>query len=243
MPGSVPALSPVARSPCIAASEVASRALARAMRSASPMIADAQAAHAKRAVLADDSFDSLYSALIQSVSRTHWTPVTVARRTAELFRDAGARRVLDVGSGAGKFVLTAANAAPDVFFVGVEQRHHLIVAARRARRVLRISNARFVHGDVTRTSWNGFDGIYFFNPFGENLLADHEWIDDSVELSRARYREDVLRSEHGLRAARLGTVVVTFNGCGGKIPSSYELAHTERMSGASLRLWIKKSEG
>ena len=204
------------------------------------MIADPRERNTRRAMVDDVSFDALYPPLIRRLSPTHWTPVAVARRAAQLFRDGGARRILDVGSGAGKFVLTAAHAAPDLFFVGIEQRRHLIAAARHVRSVLGIANARFLHGDVTRTTWSGFDGIYFFNPFGENLLAEHERIDSGVELSRTRFDDDVLRSERGLSAARVGTAVVTYNGCGGNVPSSYELAHKEIVEGASLRLWIQR---
>ena len=188
----------------------------------------------------DIAFDALYPPLIRRLSPTHWTPVAVARRAAQLFRDGGARRILDVGSGAGKFVLTAAHAAPDLFFVGIEQRRHLIEAARHVRSALGIANARFFHGDVTRTTWSSFDGIYFFNPFGENLLAEHDRIDSAVELSQTRFDDDVLRSERGLAAARVGTAVVTYNGCGGNVPSSYKLAHKEVVEGASLRLWIQR---
>ena len=84
---------------------------------------------------ADLVFDQIYPPYIQAISRRFWTPVSVASRAAELFRHAGARRILDVGAGVGKFVLVAAAAAPEVLFVGVEHREHLveIATARRER--------------------------------------------------------------------------------------------------------------
>ncbi len=70
----------------------------------------------------DALFDAMYPEAIRLVSRRFWTPIAVAQRAAELLRGAGARRILDVGAGLGKFVLAAARAAPELDFVGVEQR-------------------------------------------------------------------------------------------------------------------------
>src|SRR5260370_26412000 len=80
----------------------------------------------------DAEFDTVYPAEIQALSPRFWTPVGVARRAAELFRTAGARSVLDVGAGVGKFVLVAAAAEPELDFVGIEQREHLVHIARMA---------------------------------------------------------------------------------------------------------------
>src|ERR1019366_3254689 len=80
----------------------------------------------------DVTFDSIYPLPIQVVSRRFWTPVGVARRAAQLFRQAGARNVLDVGSGVGKFVFVAAASEPEVCFVGIDHRENLVEVARRA---------------------------------------------------------------------------------------------------------------
>src|ERR1019366_6205983 len=97
----------------------------------------------------DWAFDSIYPPSIRAISRRYWTPVDVARRAARLLWRAGARRVLDVGSGVGKFVLVAAGAVPEVRFVGVEQRPHLVEVARRAHEQLQLQNALFVVGEAT----------------------------------------------------------------------------------------------
>jgi SAM-dependent methyltransferase len=190
----------------------------------------------------DDAFDDLYPRGTRELSATHWTPLAAARRAATLFTEARARRVLDVGSGVGKFVLAAARAAPAITFFGVEQRGHLVAQARRARAVLGLPNARFIEGDATRTAWGAFDGLYFFNPFGENLLSARDCIDTTVELSRGRFAADTLRAEDALRRAPVGTALVTYNGCGVHIPSSFELSHRETIECSALRLWTKKRE-
>jgi SAM-dependent methyltransferase len=190
----------------------------------------------------DGAFDSVYPPSIRAVSRRFWTPVDVARRAANMFRRAGARRVLDVGSGAGKFVLVAAGAVPEASFVGVEQRTHLVDVARRAHERLRLPNAFFVVGDATASSWRGFDGFYFFNSFAENLFFIDDRLDDAVDLTESRFVRDVLRAERALREAPLGTAVVTYHGMSGRMPACYELMQIERAGSDWLRLWVKTQE-
>jgi predicted RNA methylase len=166
----------------------------------------------------------------------------VARRAAELFRMAGARSVLDVGSGVGKFALVAAATSAEATFVGVEQRGDLVEVARRAQEELGTRNASFTVGDATDMLEGGFQGYYFYNPFGENLFDETERIDHAVELTESRFRRDAMRAERALRSAPRGTAVVTYNGMGGRIPSCYELGASEPFRADWLRLWVKRGD-
>ena len=190
----------------------------------------------------DWAFDAIYPPAIRAISRRFWTPVDVARRAARLLWQAGARRVLDVGSGVGKFVLVAAGAVPEMRFVGVEQRPHLVEVARRAHEQLQLPNVRFVVGEATSSSWHNFDGFYFFNPFAENLFVDEDRLDDAVELTDSRFFRDVVRTERALREAPLGTAVVTYHGMSGRMPACYDLSQTTRAGADWLRLWVKTRE-
>jgi SAM-dependent methyltransferase len=188
----------------------------------------------------DRSFDSIYPADVRALSSRFWTPVAVARRAAALFQEAGARRVLDVGAGVGKFALVAAAAAPELHFVGIEQRKQLVEVARRARSKLRVANARFRAGDVTLAAWRSFDAFYFFNPFAENVFAGHERIDDRVELTESRFARDLMRVDRSLRSAVGGTVVIAYHGTSGNIPPCYDLSHSERAGTDWLQVWVKR---
>jgi SAM-dependent methyltransferase len=190
----------------------------------------------------DASFDALYPPAVRAISSRFWTPVDVARRAARWFRRAGAQHVLDVGSGVGKFALVAAATEADLTVLGVEQRPRLVEVARDVQIAMQLQNAAFEVGDVTRMRWRGFDGLYFFNPLGENLHALHDRIDDDVELTEARFFGDVLRVERSLRAAPLGTVVVTYHGMSGRVPACYDLARSERAGTDWLRLWVKQRD-
>jgi SAM-dependent methyltransferase len=190
-------------------------------------------------LLEDVAFDRIYPPAIRALSRRHWTPVSIGCRVAELFRKAGARRVLDVGAGVGKFALVAATAEPALDFVGVERRARLVRIARIAAFQLGIGNALFLEGDATTARWHDFDGLYFFNPLAENLFGRPDRIDNDVELSSSRFVREVLRVEEALRVAPTGTVVVTYHGTSTRVPTSYEVAHAERAGSDWLRVWTK----
>ena len=190
--------------------------------------------------LDDFAFDLYLPASLRAVSDVHWTPVDVCRRAAELLRDAGARRVLDVGAGAGKFcVLGALTTSLD--FTGVEQRAGLVAVAQRVARFLRVApRARFVHGVFQDVALADFDALYFFNPFGESLLEGGDPIDTGVELTRARYDRDVACVEDALARMGEGTLVLTYHGFGGHLPDAYELLRDEPAGTDALKLWRRR---
>jgi SAM-dependent methyltransferase len=188
----------------------------------------------------DDAFDALYPREIRRISRRFWTPLETARRAAALLRDAGARQVLDVGSGVGKFALVAGATAPQLHVTGIEQREHLVAVANVARQALRLTNVRFIHGNATDRSWAGFDGFYFFNSFAENLFEPSDRLDNCADLSMATFARDVKRSFTALTKAPVGTAVATFYGSSGRVPCTYELSHQEAAGAGWLRLWQKQ---
>lgn len=196
----------------------------------------------RRPAAQDVAFDSIYPAAIRLLSARFWTPVEVARRAATLFRAAGIRRVLDVGSGPGKFVLVAASAAPDVEFVGIERRPHLAAAARKAKAQLRVRNARLQDGDVADVDWERFDGFYFYNPFAENLFVPDDRIDAGGEFDVDRFTRDVRSTERALQGIRIGSVVVTYHGTGTRMPACYDLERSERAGSDELHVWVKRRE-
>jgi len=187
----------------------------------------------------DEAFDAIYPPDVRLPSARFWTPVAVARRAAILLRDAGARTILDVGSGVGKFALVAAQTVPELRLVGIEQRAHLVDVALRARRALEVTNVEFKVGNATEASWREYDGLYFFNSFAENVFEPEARLDNRVELSLSRFAKDVLRAYAALRAAPPGTAVATFSGSSGRVPCTFELASIEPAGSSWLRLWIK----
>src|SRR5258708_18721865 len=94
--------------------------------------------------VSDSDFDQVYPRAAREVSSAFWTPVSVALRVARLLVQGSPTRVLDVGSGVGKFCIVGA-AATGASLVGVEHREHFVCTARETARLVGVSSARFVH--------------------------------------------------------------------------------------------------
>lgn len=190
----------------------------------------------------DEDFDSIYPLEYRRVSARFWTPVATARRVAEMLEGEGARRVLDIGAGVGKFCIVGALTTTRTTFVGIEQRAHLVVAACEGARALGAERADVRSGrldDLRLDFRERFDGFYLFNPFAENTFGRSGRLDHSIELSEARYRADVALAETLLASAPPRTPVVTYCGYGGKMRPGYDLVHSEPSAAGPLYLWVK----
>lgn len=188
----------------------------------------------------DAAIDFWLSAPYRQVAGRFWTPVAVARTAARWMVESGAVRVLDVGSGAGKFCVVAA-LATDLRITGIEQRRRLVVEATNLARRFRVERrCELLLGTLARVDLALFDALYVFNSFAENVYPRTEQLDDSVELSARRMRRDLLKVEEGLARMAVGSVLVTYHGFGGQIPDTFELVREETAGTGMLRLWAKR---
>lgn len=185
----------------------------------------------------DFRFDQVYPAHIRKLSEIHWTPVEVALRASELLVADEKTRVLDVGSGSGKFCITGSLFC-QAQFTGVEQRPHLLEAARDAAKELGADRVSFILGNMADLDWNLFDAFYLFNPFYENVLKNIR-IDDTVSHSQERFQRYVEIVRLKLRSARAGTRVATYHGFGGELPHDFQLLRREPIGSSYLEIWEK----
>ncbi len=191
-----------------------------------------------KAFLATDfAFDSIYPPLIQAWSAQHWTPLRVARLTTDFLTSGPPSRILDIGSGAGKFCLAAACFAPQHYFYGIEQRGYILEEARRAQKKIGITNVSFLQGNFTQLDLSRFDHFYFFNSFYENLEEEGR-IDHDIEYSAERYRYYVRHLHNGLRSMPIGTRIATYHSLYEEVPLNYDLVDT--LEGGNLNFWIKR---
>ncbi len=204
-----------------------------------PRFAALREALTQRHPVCDGAFDIVYPSWAQKASARFWTPVRVALDAAEMLKEAGAKAVLDVGSGVGKFAVVA-QLASGLDMTGVEQRPRLVSAARHAAERYRAS-VKFICDRIEHVDPHVYDAFYFFNPFGENLVGHDERLDDEVTLNRQRFARDVRLVERWLDEAAVGTSLVTYNGFGGRIPTSYELVLAQPAGRHRVRLWTKRS--
>ena len=157
----------------------------------------------ERSAVRDEDFDLLYPLEVRTASPMFWTPVKVALRAAELLvGNRKGARVLDVGSGPGK-LCTVGALTTSGHFTGVEQRPHLVSAARGAASHLRVEKSvSFVEGKLDQIDGSRYDAFYFYNPFMENLYSSGNHFDQTIELSDQRFLRDVAIARCGLRRAR-----------------------------------------
>jgi SAM-dependent methyltransferase len=187
----------------------------------------------------DHAFDSLFDEKIQKLSGQHWTPVRIAARAASLLAQAGATRVLDIGSGIGKFCIVGA-LTTDAEFVGVERRGRLVAIARSAAASLGVSRATFVHANVESFPFHGFNGVYLYNPFYEQIAKHLVQIDGTIERSALVYIHFVRTTLAKLAALAPPAALVTFNGFGGYVPLDFEFLGDEPAGSARLEIWVKR---
>jgi SAM-dependent methyltransferase len=184
----------------------------------------------------DARFDNLYPFSIQVLAGKHWTPVTIACEVASFLSTQNNARVLDIGSGVGKFCLVAAHKNPNVFYYGVEQRKNLVDHAEAAREKLNIKNACFIHGNFTQLDFSKYDHFYFFNSFFENITINDK-IDINVEFSQEllNYYNSFLSKQ--LEKKPAGTRLATLDSNDIAVPPGYKLVSTKMDN--LLKFWIK----
>lgn len=184
----------------------------------------------------DFHFHQLYPSSLHAQANMHWTPLSVARKAAEFLAVGQTPRILDIGSGAGKFCLAAAYYRPAAFYTGVEQRKELVEQAEKANRVLGLQQVSFVYGNLLSADLAEYDHFYFFNAFFENLEETFR-IDNSIPYSRelyARYNRFLFRQ---LEKKPPGTRLATFHSTENEIPGMYHEVGAEEEG--LLKFWIK----
>jgi SAM-dependent methyltransferase len=185
--------------------------------------------------LSDREFDALYPLKLKKLSSTHWTPVAIARKAIEFLEEKPGTKVLDLGSGAGKFCLVAASCS-QAQITGVEQRENLVRLSREmaAQHHLQV---KFIHSNIMDIDFKGYDAFYFFNSFEENIdlrdkLEAENTTDEDLYLEYCRF----LHSQFEL--APVGTRIATYCGNLYEIPDSYTLLKSSNRG--KLNFWEKR---
>jgi len=170
------------------------------------------------------------------LANRHWTPLYIAQKVARFLVPHEGVKVLDIGSGVGKFCLAGAYYKPFAHFFGVEQRRDLVMHAETARNTLGLQNVHFIHSNLTQLNFKQYDHFYFYNSFYENLLNTDK-IDEKITLSNELYIHYSSFLYKKLEEMSIGTRVATFHTQEDKIPPGYHLE--EEDAGKLLKCWIK----
>jgi SAM-dependent methyltransferase len=183
----------------------------------------------------DDFFDAMYAPPMRAVSEFHFTPVEVAKFAAQALVGYPGAKVLDIGSGAGKFCMVGA-ACTSGYFTGVEQRESLCLLSRQLAKRYELPNVAFIHANITTIEFAAFDAFYLFNPFYEHIYPAGQ-IDTSVSLERHLYDEYSQVVSGKLARLPKGTRLATYFSYGDEIPDSYQV-ESAHFTGY-LKIWKK----
>jgi SAM-dependent methyltransferase len=183
--------------------------------------------------ITDAEFDAIFPEKIRELATTHWTPVAVAKLAADYLVDAPGTRVLDIGSGVGKFCVIGAVHTKG-HFTGVEQRQQLVDVANEVAAAYWLPNVAFLKKNMMSIVFSDYDAFYFYNSFEENIDVINK-IDDTQMLSPELYHSYSTYVCAQLALMPIGTRVATYFSPLDIIPGNYRLQHT--LIGGALRFW------
>ncbi len=184
----------------------------------------------------NSTFDKIYPKLYQEHSARHFTPVNIAIKAVKLLVDKPTDKILDIGSGVGKFCCIGA-AVTDAQFYGVEKRKTLTNLSNKIKRLYKLKNAHFINNDFTTLDFKKFDGIYFFNSFHEQL-DETCVLDETSKVSLQEYKKYHEALMEKLNECKSGTRLVTYYTFKNKIPSSFQFI--DKNESGLLKFYIKK---
>lgn len=181
-------------------------------------------------------FNSLYPKPIEEVAEKHWTPINVAKKAAAFLAISADVKVLDIGSGSGKFCLVAAHENPLTAFYGVEQRQNLVDLSTELAKELELENLTFICDNICNIDFGKYNHFYFYNSFYENVPGTQK-IDSSIKYSEELYNYYNRYLYKQLKKRPAGTRLVTYHSFGIEIPPGYEVVNTDYND--FLKFWVK----
>ena len=192
--------------------------------------------NAKHEVLSEIGFNNLLPDYLKFASRLYFTPIDVAQQAAIWLTENGEKKILDIGSGVGKFCVAAAINV-DSHFYGVEYRKSLNQIGKMLVKHYNLTNVTLLQANILDITFLDYDGFYIFNPFYENLEKAKR-LNDEVELKEHLYLDFLKHTEDQLNLAKPGTKLVTYHGNNFEVPNSYKKIN-EAFNG-DLKLWAKQ---
>lgn len=187
----------------------------------------------------DEDFDVIYPFEIRELSERHWTSVYVAKVASDFLCNQRSVKVLDIGSGAGKFCFVAAALHPSSEFHGIDIRENLITLSNQLKEEHKVTNASFSQQDILKMDLSGYDGIYFFNSFQEKIDPSSA-IDHTSEVSVQQYIEYTKHIFNELNKLPRGTKLVTYFSERFCVPNSFRLLETH--FNGELKFYLKDLE-
>lgn len=185
----------------------------------------------------DAAYDEFFSPRIKKLSKVHWSPLPVVEKAATFLASEPGSKIIDIGSGVGKFCIAAAHYCPESEFHGIEQRKTLHHTALYSKKLSGLTNVHFMQGDFTELSLQSYTGIYYYNSFAENI-ASFGRIDNTIQHSPSLYDYYTNYLYKQLEEKPSGTRLATYHVSENEIPICYDLIESD--FNQDLKLWIKQ---
>ncbi|HMU02472.1 MAG TPA: class I SAM-dependent methyltransferase [Saprospiraceae bacterium] len=184
----------------------------------------------------DKEFDKVFKPKIRFVSEIHFTPVEVAKSASQYLTNDNTTRILDIGSGCGKFCFVGAITTNGIF-TGIELRKSFHDESEKMGIESGLQNLHFIHANIMDISFEAYDAFYIFNPFQENISV-MDRINDEIPLNRALYDQYSAYVEDQLDKKPSGTKLATYFSYRKEVPPSYQKVSSH--FGDKLVFWEKK---
>lgn len=184
----------------------------------------------------DAAFDKVLKKSVQGHSYIHWTPIEVIQSAVDWLGTESENRILDIGSGVGKFCIIGAMNSR-AHFTGVETRKNLVDEALDLKKELDLSNVDFVHSDIKEVDFKNFTSFYFYNPFCEHMALSGS-IDDQIKFDEEAYYfyQDYVADQ--LKRTPKGTKLVMY--CSPDLDISMDFDLKDMYFEGLLQLWVKR---
>lgn len=156
----------------------------------------------------DKDFDKIFEKHIASLSSLHWSPIKIARRACQWLCTNHNAKILDIGSGIGKFCFVGA-LTTNAEYTGIEQRENLVKISNKIVAKNKILTTEFICGNFTNHDFNNYTGFYLYNPFWENITNDR-LIDNKTTICNTLYQEYNKILSAKLSELKSGVLVVTY---------------------------------
>lgn len=185
--------------------------------------------------VADEEFDALFPNEFHEHSNRHYTSVFIAQKAIGFLAEDPTVKILDIGSGTGKFCLIGAATRPNAF-TGIEYRSEFVDVARKVAKEYEFKNVDFLDDTVLNVDFSSYDNFYMFNPFLEHKDPSAKMDNTAFHLSDTY---EVFRSYVYDQFAQLpvGTRIASYYVGREQFPDSYE--QVASYFGDTLRFWQK----
>jgi len=96
-----------------------------------------------------------------------WAHDRLIKGAVEFLCDKAAinKKVLDIGSGIGKFCILAAKLRPDFIFEGIELDKDRVEVSNLIAKEMKVKNVRFIKGDFRDLDVKEYGGFFIYSPF------------------------------------------------------------------------------